>query len=71
MRKLSALRFLASSYSYEQLSDQKMLTDIFSKFEKEFTGLVDLGLIDSNGIQQAYAGPYPLDGKRLFKSGMV
>src|SRR4030066_562320 len=61
--KVSALRFLASSYSYEQLSDQKMLTDIFSKFEKEFTGLVDLGLIDSNGIQQAYAGPYPLTGK--------
>ncbi len=61
--KVSALRFLASSYSYEQLSDQKMLTDIFSKFEKEFTGLVDLGLIDANGIQQAYAGPYPLTGK--------
>jgi two-component system NtrC family sensor kinase len=61
--KVSALRFLASSYSYEQLSDQKMLTDIFSKFEKEFTGLVDLGLIDANAIQQAYAGPYPLTGK--------
>ena len=61
--KVSALRFLASSYSYEQLSDQEMLTDIFSKFEKEFTGLVDLGLIDANGIQQAYAGPYPLTGK--------
>ena len=61
--KVSALRFLASSYSNEQLSDQKMLTDIFSRFEKEFSGLVDLGLIDSNGIQQAYAGPYPLKGK--------
>lgn len=61
--KVSALRFLASSYSYEQLSDQKMLNDIFTKFEHEFSGLVDLGLIDSNGIQQAYAGPYPLIGK--------
>ena len=61
--KVSALRFLASSYSYAQLSDQKMLNDIFTKFENEFSGLVDLGLIDSNGIQQAYAGPYPLIGK--------
>ncbi|HKZ56142.1 MAG TPA: ATP-binding protein [Thermodesulfovibrionales bacterium] len=61
--KVSALRFLASSYTFEQLSDQKMLNDIFRKFEKEFPGLVDLGVIDSNGIQQSYAGPYPLTGK--------
>ena len=33
-----------------------MLTDIFNKFEREFAGLVDLGVIDSNGIQQSYAG---------------
>lgn len=61
--KVSALRFLASSYTFEQLSDQKMLTDIFTKFEREFVGLVDLGVIDANGIQQSYAGPYPLKGK--------
>jgi two-component system NtrC family sensor kinase len=61
--KVSALRFLASSYTFEQLSDQKILTDIFTKFAKEFAGLVDLGVIDANGIQQSYAGPYPLTGK--------
>ncbi len=61
--KLSALRFFSSAYSFEQLSDQKILTNIFTEFKREFAGFVDLGVVDSNGIQQAYVGPYRLKGK--------
>jgi two-component system, NtrC family, sensor kinase len=61
--KLSGLRFLSSAYSYEQLSDEKTLAEIFSKFKKECGGLVDIGVIDSNGFQKAYVGPYRLQGK--------
>ena len=61
--KLSGLRFLSSSYSYEQLSDEKVLAEIFSKFKKECGGLVDIGVIDLNGFQKAYVGPYHLQGK--------
>jgi two-component system, NtrC family, sensor kinase len=61
--RLSALRFITSSYTYEQLSDQKFLTETFSKFKKEFGGLVDFGIIDSSGIQRTYTGPYNLGGK--------
>ena len=61
--KLSGLRFLSSAYSYEQLSDEKALAEIFSKFKKECGGLVDIGVIDSNGFQKAYVGPYRLQGK--------
>jgi two-component system NtrC family sensor kinase len=61
--RLSALRFVTSSYTFEQLSDQKLLTETFSRFKEEFGGLVDFGIIDSNGIQRSYAGPYNLQGK--------
>jgi len=61
--RLSVLRFITSSYTYEQLSDQKLLTETFARFKKEFGGLVDFGIIDSGGIQRSYTGPYNLAGK--------
>jgi len=65
--RLSALRFITSSYTFEQVSDQKFLTETFSRFKREFGGLVDFGIIDSNGIQRAYTGPYNLGGKDYSK----
>jgi len=61
--RISALRFLASSNSFGQLSDGKYLNDIFINFKREFGELVDLGLIDSKGVQVTYSGPYDLRGK--------
>jgi two-component system NtrC family sensor kinase len=60
--RLSLLRFLTTAYSYEQLSDQKILTAIFTNFKRQFPGIVDVGIIDADGVQQAYAGPYSLRG---------
>ena len=65
--RISALRFIASSYSYEQLSEPETLTDVFQKFKREFGGLVDFGIIDSAGIQKSYSGPYSLTGKDYSK----
>ncbi len=61
--KISALRFLASGHQYDQLSDHQLLANIFAEFKREFGAVVDLGLIDENGIQQSYSGPYNLKGK--------
>lgn len=60
--RLSTLRFITSTYTYEELSDQKKLDDVFIKFKKEFPGIVDFGVIDADGIQRSYSGPYRLQG---------
>jgi len=61
--KLAGLRFLANAYSLDELSDDTILHTIFAKFRKEFGEIVDLGLINSEGIQLSYAGPYNLKGR--------
>ena len=61
--RLSAVSFIASAYTYEELSDDYTLTRIFEVMKKEFGGFVDIGLIDHNGLQASYAGPYDLKGK--------
>jgi len=61
--KLSGLRFLANAYSLNELSDDAILHTVFAKFRKEFGEIVDLGLINSEGIQVSYAGPYHLKGR--------
>jgi two-component system, NtrC family, sensor kinase len=61
--RLSLINFVASAYSYDQLADERNLNRIFRVLKKEFEGFVDLGLIDSSGLQISYAGPYELKGK--------
>jgi two-component system NtrC family sensor kinase len=61
--RLSVIRFIASSYSFEELSDQKTMNRIFKVLMDEYCCLVDLGLINIKGIQLSYAGPYDFLGK--------
>ncbi len=61
--KLSALRFLSATYSYNELSDKKFLYSLFVNFRQEFGELVDFGIVDEKGIQRSYVGPYQLEGK--------
>ena len=61
--RLSAVSFIASSYSCKELSDEKNLSRIFTVMKKEFSGVVDLGFLDSSGVQVSYDGPYNLQGK--------
>ncbi|MDY6863134.1 MAG: ATP-binding protein [Thermodesulfobacteriota bacterium] len=65
--RLSTVRFIASAYSFKDLSDEKTMNRIFRILRKEVGGFVDLGLIDSRGIQVSYAGPYALLGKDYSK----
>ncbi|MBI4965478.1 MAG: two-component sensor histidine kinase [Desulfomonile tiedjei] len=61
--RLATVRFIASAYSYDELANEKNLNRVFRELKREFEGFVDLGLIDSKGIQVSYVGPYDLKGK--------
>jgi two-component system NtrC family sensor kinase len=61
--RLSAVSFIASSHTCEELSDPKNLNRIFTVMKKTFSGVVDLGCLDISGVQVSYDGPYNLQGK--------
>ncbi|MBS3754505.1 MAG: two-component sensor histidine kinase [Desulfobacterales bacterium] len=61
--RLSAIHFIASSYSFEILSGQATLHRIFRILREEYGGYVDLGLINAKGKQISYTGPYDLLNK--------
>ena len=59
----SSLNLIANSYGFEEINDQANLNKIFIILKKEFSEFVDIGVIDSSGLQKAYVGPYNLKGK--------
>lgn len=59
----SALSFIASAYTFDELADEKNLSRLFQVMKREFGGFVDLGLIGPKGLQASYVGPYDLAGK--------
>jgi len=61
--RLSTVKFIASAYSFEELSQEKMLNRLFRVMKTEIGGFVDLGLIDSQANMVSYAGPYEMIGK--------
>jgi len=61
--RLSAVSFIASEHSFDELADEGNLKRIFHVMKQEFGGFVDLGLIDDSGLQVSYVGPYELKGR--------
>lgn len=58
----SVLDFIAHDHTFETLNDKARLATILDNIKKRFGGFTDLGVINSTGVQQTYAGPYRLDG---------
>jgi len=59
--RLGDIRVLARSHVFDDLADQLFLTKKLAILREEHSGVfVDLGLIDPNGTQQAYSGPFNL-----------
>jgi two-component system, NtrC family, sensor kinase len=59
----AALEFINQNDPLESLVTPGRLSIILQSLQKSFGGFVDLGVIDDQGVQAAYAGPFDLIGK--------
>jgi two-component system NtrC family sensor kinase len=59
--RLTDIRIMARSFGYESLSDESFLQERLATHQREYGPyFVDLGVINSQGRQVAYAGPFKL-----------
>jgi len=58
----AALDFVVHDNSFDDLNDPGRLARLLENLKTAFGGFTDVGVIDSNGVQRAYVGPYPLEG---------
>ncbi len=61
--RTAALNYIINDQNYKELLKQKELTRILNNLKQHYTGFIDIGLIDQNGVQRSYVGPYDLEGK--------
>jgi two-component system NtrC family sensor kinase len=60
--KLGDIRFLADSFGYDRLSNESFLQGKLAALQKDYGPVfVDLGVVNAEGEQIAYAGPFKLD----------
>jgi len=59
--KLADIKLLADSYTYDQLSDEAFLKERLRLLQKVYgRSFADLGVVNEQGIQIAYSGPFKL-----------
>ncbi len=60
--RLSQLYTVAYTQTFDQISSQEKLNEIFDLMQRRSKYYVDLGIIDDQGNHVAYVGPYSLKG---------
>ncbi len=64
--KLGDIRFLSETFCFDELRDVSFLQDRLDLLQQSFGDVfVDLGVVNSRGLQVAYAGPFRL-GEALY-----
>jgi two-component system NtrC family sensor kinase len=63
VERLAALEFVVRDRSYQELRDPAIINEILSDMKESFGGFVDVGVINDEGTQVSYAGPYELEGR--------
>ena len=61
--RTAALNYILMARSHQELQDPQTLERILQNMKASFGGFVDLGLIEADGTQVSYAGPYELEGR--------
>ena len=61
--RLDALQFTVNEFGYDELSRTGRLREVLKNLKLGFGGLTDLSIISDTGNQEAYAGPFQLEGK--------
>ncbi len=61
--RVSALKMVINDKSFEELSQEETLAEVLDNLSLAFGGFIDLGVIDSEGYQLNYVGPYDLGGR--------
>ncbi|MCK9240345.1 PAS domain-containing sensor histidine kinase [Desulfocurvus sp.] len=67
--RASVLSFVLQDRSPESLRDPVVLGELLDNLKRSHGGFVDLGVIDSGGVQRAYVGPYSLLGRDYSDQG--
>jgi two-component system, NtrC family, sensor kinase len=64
--KLGDIRFLSETFCFDELKDASFLQDRLDLLQQSFGPVfADLGVVNSRGLQEAYAGPFRL-GEALY-----
>ena len=61
--RTAALQYVLREETHDDLQDSELLARVLSNMKTSFGGFVDLGLIEADGTQVSYAGPYELEGR--------
>ncbi|WP_027721498.1 sensor histidine kinase [Maridesulfovibrio zosterae] len=59
----SALQLLVEMENFRSSYNKENLISMLKSLKNSFGGFIDLGVIDENGKQVAYVGPYKLEGR--------
>ena len=59
----TVLIYTANGHDFAGLAEPDTLRKVYQQLKSNYPGVVDLGIINHQGIQVAYAGPYDLVGK--------
>ena len=63
MDRKADLELIADTYTFEEVVDNKTLSNIFDRLQRKSAAFFDLGVFNTSGVHVSYQGPYKLTGK--------